>query len=385
MTILVKSGTGELRFQAKKGENLLEALLKNGVVLPHPCHGKGKCAKCRVGIIVLNERSSSGTLHEKATNRLACLTEIREPLLVILPSKGRLSESKTGTTLQNKPTAGIGESKTGIAQLNVPTAELGESKTGRKQKEKVGTKTTPPSRRRSVLIPARAPSDHSLWERLVGAFDGKDRKVLEHAMESVLPGLRELVSDEGGPITMVRSGRRLFGLHKGEEKGKRFGLACHFRDDTLSGVLADLREGRTDWSVTVRFQGTDRGAHVAILQEIVSELCSRAGCTSADVTDVALAARIPVIEMLAGMSDSAEGTTGALPAVLGARLVGSERIGIQLAPHAVVYLPPSRSATCGPDCVMGNLAGDANPLGVMAGTLACLMHADSRKAAEKRG
>ena len=50
-TIVVRCGQVDTRIQVNAGENLLEALQKNGVVVPAPCGGHGTCGKCRVQIL----------------------------------------------------------------------------------------------------------------------------------------------------------------------------------------------------------------------------------------------------------------------------------------------------------------------------------------------
>ena len=90
-TIVVHCGQVDTRIQVNAGENLLEALQKNGVVVPAPCGGHGTCGKCRVqvlsgqaGEVQPEEEKRLGAELEDGW-RLACRVKCQDDLTILVP------------------------------------------------------------------------------------------------------------------------------------------------------------------------------------------------------------------------------------------------------------------------------------------------------------
>lgn len=80
----------------KEGENLLQLLLKEGILIENPCGGKGICGKCKVKVLDGNtssmteqEKSFLTEAEQKSGIRLACLTEVKGNVQVELLEKER--------------------------------------------------------------------------------------------------------------------------------------------------------------------------------------------------------------------------------------------------------------------------------------------------------
>ena len=89
----IKLTTG-ITLQTSKGENLLQALKKNGIYLVSSCGGKGICGKCRVRILEGKSRiASTGKLEPrdiKAGITLACQTFPQGNIFIYIPTESKL-------------------------------------------------------------------------------------------------------------------------------------------------------------------------------------------------------------------------------------------------------------------------------------------------------
>jgi uncharacterized 2Fe-2S/4Fe-4S cluster protein (DUF4445 family) len=105
----IKLTTG-ITLQTSKGENLLQALKKNGIYLVSSCGGKGICSKCRVRILEGKSRiASTGKLEPrdiKAGITLACQTFPQGNIFIDIPKESklvigdRIALSKSGDLLE---------------------------------------------------------------------------------------------------------------------------------------------------------------------------------------------------------------------------------------------------------------------------------------------
>src|SRR4030043_986963 len=105
----IKLTTG-ITLQTSKGENLLQALKKNGIYLVSSCGGKGICGKCRVRILEGKSRiASTGKLEPrdiKAGITLACQTFPQGNIFIDIPKESklvigdRIALSKSGDLLE---------------------------------------------------------------------------------------------------------------------------------------------------------------------------------------------------------------------------------------------------------------------------------------------
>ena len=86
-------------FEIAEGENLLDALLQNGIDYMHACGGKGRCTTCKVKIIwselplsgyndVEKKYWQNGRL--KADERLCCQMHVWGSLTLRVPRESQL-------------------------------------------------------------------------------------------------------------------------------------------------------------------------------------------------------------------------------------------------------------------------------------------------------
>src|SRR3990170_7019139 len=89
----IKLTTG-ITLQTSKGQNLLQALKKNGIYLVASCGGKGICGKCRVRLLEGKNRIvSAGKLEPREVEAgitLACQTFPEGDTFIDIPKESKL-------------------------------------------------------------------------------------------------------------------------------------------------------------------------------------------------------------------------------------------------------------------------------------------------------
>lgn len=422
MEIQVEAG-GEVRLlRVKQGENLLEALLRHGVTLPHPCRGKGKCGKCRVAISDWGEEGGRDVTLKKDSVKLACMTEIKGPVSVHIGAKGsfgKQSESSPDkhdkkvvpSLLPVKRTNKADPSLLPVKKKNKADPFLLPDKQANKavqsplpDKQVRKKATSPPFHRTCALIPKAGASDESEvspWARLVGGFSGKDRKALEWDIETALPFLEDVLPQAGGPVTLTRAGKRFYALEAGDTARNRLGAAIVVSDGRLSASLLRLEDGTVMETLSTDMScGLAGKALISAMNSLVEALCAKSGKNAAEISDAVIAGNCLVLYSLTKLimkkADlAAWAGNQPLPVITSRQMVRAEKLGLGLGRHAGVWLPPAESAAHGPDWVLSRLAfvgKDAfpdSPEGenetmtsrTMKGAISCLLDSSARKEA----
>lgn len=95
--VVIRQGTQETRVSAKPGMRLAEVLAVSGVMVAHPCGGRGVCGKCAVA---LSGAVSAPNEHERrAGTRLSCQAVIEGDAQVILPQAQPMEQIEAGGAL----------------------------------------------------------------------------------------------------------------------------------------------------------------------------------------------------------------------------------------------------------------------------------------------
>ena len=367
----------------------MKVLLRHGVTLPHPCHGKGKCGKCHVRISAWDSEGDSVTPDGKVSSLLACQTDIREPIFVHAGPKGSFG-----------------------APVAAAADKLAKKKT-----------TSPPFHRVCVFIPQVGESTESQWARLMGGFSGKDALALEEGMETILPMLHDILPPAGGHMTLTRAGKHFFALEAGDATHNRLGMAIVHMNGHLYAALVQLQDGRVLETLAMHVEtvpvsgetGIISGKALAVaMNGIVEKACAKSGKKASDITDAVIVGGVEVLHGLTGLNAARAGTRTfttdrveniseaggehQLPVVLTQRRLRADKLGLRLGRHAGVYLPPAASGRKGSDWVVSGLSSvtesavsrihgsieDLYEKKVMTGALSCLLDGKVRKEAVKR-
>lgn len=102
---VIKNGKHH-RFQVKQGSNLMDFLLKAGMMTGTECAGRGICGKCRVlvhsGEVPHAASDGASQLHHNTGYILACQSFVRGDLIVEVPPRRRPSTGRWAYTSSRK-------------------------------------------------------------------------------------------------------------------------------------------------------------------------------------------------------------------------------------------------------------------------------------------
>ena len=368
MEILVHADGTTKRLRAKKNENLMTVLLRNGLDLAHPCRGKGKCGKCKVRVSdwdAVSDPSQTGA-GNKGTGQLACLVKVDRDLSVVAKANWK-QEAK------------------------------------RKREKPAVRQTTPPFIRTCVAIADSGEKQGgSLWGQLLDSFEKEDRKVLKRSMEQVLPLLPALFEAPDKRVTLIRSETRFLGLVPGDAAEQGYGAAVMVTEKALSGMLISLSGEET--AAFLRAPMVEMETQPA-LRALLQGLCSASGVPVGAVANIVLSGNVNALHRMTGLNGVSVGARKGVPVFLEERSMMASSIGLSLETHAGVWIPPMLSGEIGTAPVLQDLAPYWVPVVTqcmalagesltsparedearqLSGLLGCLCHQERRKELRKR-
>jgi uncharacterized 2Fe-2S/4Fe-4S cluster protein (DUF4445 family) len=209
-----------------KHTNIMDAAVKAGIPIKTSCGGKGTCGECLVQIISGKLASkSTAALPEKLIKQgymLACLTEITDDVVVLLPE---------------------------FEQLSIRS--LSESRFFDEHKNEISGifEVDPPVQKIDLSIPQPTLEDnYSDYKRLKREIEKKFKIKNLHCGYSVLKNLSHSIRESEGKVTLV--------LFKSDESWlivdiepysntkKICGIACDIGTTTVAVQLVDLNDGK---------------------------------------------------------------------------------------------------------------------------------------------
>lgn len=368
MEVLVHADGTTRRLRAKKNENLMTVLLRNGLDLAHPCRGKGKCGKCKVRVSDWDGVSDPLPIGagDKGSGKLACLVKVEHDLSVVAKANWKQEAKRK----RDKPTV---------------------------------RQTTPPFIRNCAAIGGKGekPGD-SLWGRLLDTFEKEDRKVLKRSMEQVLPLLPSLFEAPDKRVTLIRSEARFLGLVPGDATDNGYGVAVMVTDQVLAGMLISLSgEERIAFLRVPMVQIEAQSA----LRGLLQGLCSASGVPVGAVTSIVLSGSVYALHRMTGLNGVKAGAMKGVPVFLEERSILASSIGLSLEAHAGVWIPPMLSGEAVAVTALQELAPYWVPVVTqhmalagermtsptredearqLAGLLGCLCHHECREELRKR-
>ena len=198
----------------------------------------------------------------------------------------------------------------------------------------------------------------------------------------LLAELSEVMRGQDWRARFALRGERVVGLLKPDTDGspgeRLYGFAADVGTTKLAGYLVDLSDGKTVGMagamnpqigygedvisrILVANEQVDgrqvlQARLVSTLNEMVASLCQEAGVSLAQVVEAVLVGNTAMHHLLAGLPVRQLGTAPYVPAVSQALEFPARSIGLELAPHAYVYLPPNIAGYVGGDHVAMLLA-----------------------------
>ena len=211
----------------------------------------------------------------------------------------------------------------------------------------------------------------------------------------LLSTLSDVMRGQGWCVRLALRGEQVISLLKPETAGssgeRLYGFAADVGTTKLAGYLVDLSDGKTaamagamnpqigyGEDVISRILVANEQADgrkvlqtrlVDALNGMVASLCQEAGITLNQVVEAVLVGNTAMHHLLAGLPVRQLGTAPYVPAVSQALELPASSIGLRLAPHAYLYLPPNIAGYVGGDHVAMLLAAG---LGQDASTILAL-------------
>jgi len=331
------------------GTKLIEAAGAAGLLIDAPCGGEGLCGKCRVVVAsdaaepTAAERQWLTEAELEAGWRLACQTTVEGPAEVDIPAS-------------SLPAAG----------QKIMIRSRGAARS---------TSDAPPVRKRYVELSAPLRGDDMPDAlRLERALGVEPLKMDVAVLRELSARLRE--ADFRG--TAVLAGDRLLDFEIGDTTADAFAVSVDVGTTTLAAELTDLGTG-SEWATAARLNpqarcgddvltrilhARDKPDGLAVLQaaivtavdEMIGELCSRAGVPRERVYEIALAGNTTMQQLLLGVDPSPLGEVPFVPTGGRGFACQAARLGIDIHPRGGAYIMPVIGGFVGGDTVAGLLA-----------------------------
>ncbi len=350
--VLVRFRPANAEVYVLPGTRLVEAAAEAGIVLDAPCGGEGLCGKCRVLVAAAaeptpleRERLSAEQL--RAGWRLACQSQVREPMEVAVPAAPAMPQIAVEKAVEKGSELFSGPS---------PLPD-------------------PPVQKRYVELPPPARGD-DLPDllRLERAIGGEALKVNLSWLRQIPGRLRE--NDFRG--TAVLADGRLLDFEPGNTAADAFAVALDLGTTTLVAELLDLGSGArcavdARLNPQIRF-GDDvlsrilyarqtpdglrqlQQAAASAVDQTIGELCRQAGIARNRVYELTVSGNTTMQQLLCGIDTSPLGEVPFVPA--GGRGLSclARDLGINIHPRGAAYVMPVIGGFVGGDTVAGILA-----------------------------
>jgi len=337
------------RVDVPVGESLLEAAIQAGIDLASACGGRGTCGQCRIQILKgavsppnASELDLFSELELEAGHRLACCTQAEGDLKVQIPRESlligqRLQIEGADALLQVDPTVRA-------YQIDAPPPTLADPR-----------------------------SDLS---RSIDALpDPLDREPIR-AEPAVLTQLSPLARARNWQLTLYLRGQEIVGV--APAGSKPLGFAVDLGTTKVAGYLVDLESGGElarggllnpqigyGEDVVSRLAYAHRSAGGGqllstmirgALDELLGELVADAGVARAQVVDACIVGNTAMTHLVLGLPVRQLAVAPYVPATDAMVEAKASSLGLDMAPGAYVYVPPSIGGYVGADHVAMILA-----------------------------
>ena len=351
----IKLTTG-ITLQTSKGQNLLQALKKNGIYLVSSCGGKGICGKCRIRILEGKSRiASTGKLEPrdiKAGITLACQTFPQGNIFIDIPKESKLVIGDR-----------IALSKSGDLLELLKFLEASISPMVRQ----ITLTLTPPTIEDNI----------SDLERLRRSLEEKDMIGMRFAHE-VVSSIAQSLRDSEWEVTLGYTvGNDIVYISPADTKKDRYGLAVDIGTTTVVVYLANLTDGALmdagstynsqmrygDDVITRIVYATESGglnelrdAVITDINDLSSTLLERHTINKEDVESVVVAGNTTMTHIFWGLNPAYIREEPYVPTVNFSPRWRAETAILKANPRAPVFTLPCVASYVGGDTVAGVLA-----------------------------
>ena len=338
-----------IKQNALKGDNLLDLIMKAGLMLDVSCGRMGTCGKCRVRILSGQTNPpdsaelSTLTSEELALGyRLACRLKVMEDLEVFVPEIGDEQSSKTRA--QCLPLNFKAEKTIEKYAICVPPASL----------------------------------DHQMsdCDRIIMAMPGLSPDIDPNLLKQI-PAL--LASDNGALTVAVRNGC-IIALEAGDTTASSYGIAFDIGTTTVAGMLWDLKKAEMLGAVAKTNPQNVFGADVisriqatldclenlknlqekikTCLNDIIEEFKMDYKISEDHIYEVTIVGNTTMSHLLLGIDPSSLAQTPFAPVFCKACNFSGREFSLSINPLANVHLLPNIAGHVGSDITGVLLATD---------------------------
>lgn len=336
------------------GSTLLEAARWAGIELNSSCGGEGTCGQCQV--IILEGQVSSPDYREKmrlssqdlaAGRRLACRTFAQGNIVVEVPRSSITTSQRLIIESELRPPEGFQpDAPVRAVPLQLPKPSLGD---------------------------ARAD-----FSRISDALRQEYGQTVKAANMEVIRSLPAFLRQNDWQVTAFVRGSLVVGLGKPGQRA--LGFSVDLGTTKIAASLVDLQTGQVlasagaanpqlgygeDVISRINFvQRNENGADILAekvqnaLDRLLGELVEQAGVQRAQVAEACIAGNTTMIHLLLRMPVRQLAHAPYVAVVSDPLEVPAVEIGLNMAPGALVYIPPSVGGFIGSDHIAMMLACD---------------------------
>ncbi|MGI6684181.1 MAG: ASKHA domain-containing protein [Bacillota bacterium] len=317
-----------IQVEVTADKNILQAAGQAGVELDGPCGGNGSCGKCRVR--VLNEKG----VYQWA---LACRTQVNRDMTVEIP--------QLEVSLHRK-------NELSLADLNV--------------------KIDPGIIKKAVNVTAASlENQHSDGERLLNALDDNGLEIRLEALRSLPKAVRDKKAK--GLVTAVISQQQVLAVEPGDTKEKLFGIAVDIGTTSVVVALMNLITGETLGVASASNPQATFGADVIaridhvnqnpegldqlnrrviqVINRLAAKLAKDNGISPQSIYQMTVVGNTTMSHLFLKADPTNLATAPFIPVVSEAVQVEAKELGVDIAPHAKVYVTPSIAGYVGGDTI----------------------------------
>lgn len=327
------------------GENLLDALLKDGLDVPSPCNGVGTCGQCRVRFKQGAPTPTTGDHRffkqediERGW-RLSCLHKVESEAAIYLATQAGELDAKV--------------------QVDRPL-ERGEIDPGVS----------------AHFLQLSSPGRDDQRADVLRLLEGLGQKLAVPL--PVLKKLPSILRDNGFSLTVVRAENEVLDLLPSDHSQDIYGVAIDIGTTTLAGYLFELVDGNQLAVAADRNPQATLGADVIsrikhvhekgeqgleelrrlvvdALNELIVRMAREVGIETSTIYKVTVVGNPTMLHLFLGIDPSAIDHSPYVPVIRDGLTVKADEVGLIISPLARVAILPAISAYVGADIVAGML------------------------------
>jgi uncharacterized 2Fe-2S/4Fe-4S cluster protein (DUF4445 family) len=207
--------------------------------------------------------------------------------------------------------------------------------------------------------------------------------IVDHGVAVAWPLVPHITVHDSHGDSLVWAGERLLASLPGLSPVANLGIAVDIGTTTLVVVLVDLASGQElavasalnpqtsfghDVLTRIRFAAEPNGlatmqrALIKMLNDLVIQVCERAGAQAKHIHEAVLGGNTCMLHIATNVDPAPLGRAPYVPSLMGGNHLQAADLGLDIAGHGLVYLPPVVSAFVGADITAGILATDLHRL-----------------------